>query len=644
MAASGLAVTAPALVTASTGSPAAAGAAQAATIAPVKARTADSLADAYGICVHMAYGDTPYANAGKVTSLLKNLGVRHVRDDMFMNNPFEYDGIRTVAASGIKFNMIMGKPTSPDSPAKFVATLARELPGAVESLEGTNEWDLTGRGNWVNEVRSWQQQLWNAAKANPATKNLPVLAPSMAFPSNQPKVGSFSTTADFANGHLYPGGRTPSLNLATNLPMLSSYVGNRPVITTEDGYHNATGSRVTNANGHPAVPEAVAADYLPRMLLEHFQRGAKRVYSYELLDEFVDDGKTNQEANFGIVRRDYTPKPAYTAMKNLLGLVSDPGASFTPGSLAYQVNGAGSDLRQVLVQKRDGRFVLLLWRDVSLYDTSSFSRINAGSDAVTVALAGPADVKVFDPGKQSGAISSRSGATSVPLNLDGGVTALEIDPSTVDPGTTTPVGSTPVTNPDANPAPAESPYPMPVGLQATTGRSSMALKWRPGPGSTALHGFLITRVQDSKQVIVPAGTRSYTWWGLYTGKKYSFAVQAFRIGSISDPAFTPVMVPGSRPSTTTSLQVTSLSAARTTKAGRQRARRGVQVRWARVDGRGSRVTRYQVIVGGRRVSVPATRTAVTVRNLRHKRVRVGLRARNAMGWSATRWSRPVRTR
>ena len=71
-------------------------------------------------------------------------------------------------------------------------------------------------------------------------------------------------------------------------------------------------------------------------MLEHFLRGEKRTYTYELIDEFDDPGKTNAEANFGLLRRDWTPKPAFAAMKNLLGLLSDPGPAFTPAGAPDQ--------------------------------------------------------------------------------------------------------------------------------------------------------------------------------------------------------------------------------------------------------------------------------------------------------------------
>ena len=62
--------------------------------------SADSLVDSYGVGIHLAFLDTPYADATAVAVKLSDLGVRHVRDDLFMNNPRQYAGIKTVADRG----------------------------------------------------------------------------------------------------------------------------------------------------------------------------------------------------------------------------------------------------------------------------------------------------------------------------------------------------------------------------------------------------------------------------------------------------------------------------------------------------------------------------------------------------------------
>ena len=190
-----------------------------------------------------------------------------------------------------------------------------------------------------------------------------MLSPALAFKWNYVAGSATSrSTPTIANGHMYPGGYKPSNEVSQiTTAIRGSVPATKPLITTEAGYHNA----LNTTNGHLPVPEDVAGVYTPRVLLEHYLRGDKRVYTYELLDEFDDPALTNPEAHFGLLHRDFTPKPAYTAMKNLLGLLSDPGPAFTPQALPIKVTGFPSDGKYVVTQKRNGQYVVLLWRDVS---------------------------------------------------------------------------------------------------------------------------------------------------------------------------------------------------------------------------------------------------------------------------------------
>ena len=106
----------------------------------------------------------------------------------------------------------MGRPDKPGTPADYVDTVADLPQGAVESVEGVNEWDLFGatRPGWATEAATWQQELYEETKANPATSHLPVLSPSMAFKWNYAALPDLSAWSDKANAHMYPGGWKPS--------------------------------------------------------------------------------------------------------------------------------------------------------------------------------------------------------------------------------------------------------------------------------------------------------------------------------------------------------------------------------------------------------------------------------------------------
>jgi len=401
-------------------------AAPARAIAPVVAMPSDRIVDSYGVGIHLNFLDTPYVDYDAVARALADLGVRHVRDDLFLDAPRQYDAIRTVARdAGVRFDLIMGRPDRPGTPEDFVRTVADRLPArAVESLEGINEWDHFGNGtDWVTALTTWQQRLYAAAKAEPATEDLPVLAPALAFRRNYSQTGDLTPYADEANAHIYPGGFPPSNQISQVTQSVLQTVRSKPLVTTEAGYHNA----MNTTNGHLPVPEDVAGVYLPRLLLEHVLRGEKRVYSYELIDEFDDPGLVDPEAHFGLLRRDWSPKPAYTAMQNLLGLLADPGPSFSPGSLGLTADGLPDDARYLLTEQRDGRFVLLLWRDVSVWDPVNQQPRDVTPADVTLRLDNAHRLRAYRPTDGAEPVDDVTG-TTLPLRLDGQVTAVTIDP------------------------------------------------------------------------------------------------------------------------------------------------------------------------------------------------------------------------
>ncbi len=294
----------------------------------VPARTSESLVDGYGIGIHAAYWNSPYGDTARVASALADLGVEHVRDDLWNNTPESYVAINQIAHDAdVKFDLIMGNPSRGQAPVQYVNTVKTKLLGSVEAIEGPNEWDNFGPSNWVNQLRTFQADLYAAAKADPATAHLPVLAPALAFRDNYAALGTQTGVADVGNSHLYPGGRNPSVDIDAAQEASESRTGTSGTVVTEAGYQNA----LNTTSGHHPVPEDVAGIYLPRMLAEHALAGTERLYTYELIDGAVDPSLTDIEAHFGLLRHDWTPKPAYNAMKNLLAVLDDSDAPFTPG-------------------------------------------------------------------------------------------------------------------------------------------------------------------------------------------------------------------------------------------------------------------------------------------------------------------------
>jgi hypothetical protein len=153
---------------------------------------------------------------------------------------------------------------------------------------------------------------------------------------------------------------------------------------------------LTWTGGHPPITEQGAARYLPRLFLEFFDAGIRRSYLAELIDEGNDI--TDREDNFGLLRNNGAPKPAYLAIQNLISILKDPGAAFTPGQLSYTLSGDQTNLKHLLLQKRNGTFYLALWRAVPDYDLTTKLDIPAVGKNITVTFTAPrTQVRLFSP-------------------------------------------------------------------------------------------------------------------------------------------------------------------------------------------------------------------------------------------------------
>ena len=345
------------------------------------AKTANSFVESIGVNTHTYYSDTAYSQFGLVKQRLEELGVHHIREYLEPNRPDQYKALNELAEVGIKSDLILGDPTDGIPGLNtLTSTLKANLRNAVDAVEGSNEFDLSGNQNWASSLTEYQQDLYNAIKSDPSLSSLPVIGPSMGHSGDQSQIGNISGMLDYGNIHSYPGGYPPESNLTAQLGLGAQMSGSKPLMATETGYHNALNS----TSGHLPTSEEATATYLPRLFLEYFRRGVARTYSYELVDERANPGLDESEAHFGLLRNDFSEKPAFVALRNTIHILEDPGTSFTPGSLNYSLEGNQTNLHQVLLQKRDGSFYLAFWRADSVWDPVNRVALKTSSEPVTI--------------------------------------------------------------------------------------------------------------------------------------------------------------------------------------------------------------------------------------------------------------------
>jgi len=380
--------------------------------------------DSIGVNVHMSYTNTPYARAKPVLDALGNIGIRNVRDGLVARSTRQHTALRSFATNGIGVNLVMGDPRHREgSLEQLMGVLSRDLRGAVTSVEGPNEYDTSGDPTWVGHLRSYQQALYERMKSDRSRAAIPVLGPAPTI-GWAPAVGDLSPWMDAGSFHYYPEGQDPLNSFGQVLASARSMSGAKPLIATETGYHDALNSSTQVATS----PRAIAS-YVPRVFLDYFKQGIRRTYLYELIDEWPNANHDYSEAAYGLLRNDLTPKPAATALKNLIGLLqSGTGARSTPGTVSYNLSGDTVGLEHLLLQRPDGRFVLMLWQNATSYDARSGQDLAIRPLGVGVAFSSAVeDVAVTLPSRSSGPVARLASARTLSLGVSDDVMAVQFD-------------------------------------------------------------------------------------------------------------------------------------------------------------------------------------------------------------------------
>ena len=411
----------------------------------VAAVWSDKFVGSVGIATHFNYWDLlPYGNNVNATiSAIKNAGFRFIRDglsvdtDQGSNNRY-WGVMKQLTSQGIRLVLVtqpayLGNNqwvTAPYANQSNVDTAINRVGAAgILAFEGPNEVD-NNNGSWGGipaygaNTRAYMAAMYTRVKQIAPSVSVIGLTTTSAYGSSF--IGDISGSMDAGTLHPYPDGVIPTSSLVStenNSSVLNA--AHKPWWVTETGYYTAVNA--TQGVYQPGISEAAQGKYVPRLYLDYFNSGIVHTSVYEIIDEHVD--QANAEANYGLMRNDGSPKPAYTAMKNMLTLLADPGSTFTPTStLSYTLAGTTPTIRQSLFQKRDGRFYLVLWNDVLVYNTSGKSDISNATVPVTVQFAvQPRSISRYQP-LTSAAGTSVTPSTSVGVAVADNPIILEITP------------------------------------------------------------------------------------------------------------------------------------------------------------------------------------------------------------------------
>ncbi len=398
----------------------------------------------------------------KTVAMVKYAGFRWVRGGI---EGLTADGPTTVQTyldlhrqTGVRFSWGL---VSGGTDLKKLVESARRLAAAdaLLAFEGNNEpnnWGVTYQGeagggrapSWL-AVAKLQRDLYSAVKNDPVLKKYPVWSISeggaqadnvgLQFLTIPPGAGTSlpdgTRYADYANVHNYiyhpnsprvEDNKTWNAADPTSACRIDGLYGNYGLTWAKHfrGYSETellSLPRVTTETGctiDGPVTEEIQALNLVSMYLDQFKRGWSHTAVYLLRDRADEGG--NQ--TFGLFKSDYTPRKAARYLHNMTTILADRGRIEKPGQLNYAIAEQPATMHEMLLQKSDGTFELVVWGE----------RVK-GADRVTVQLGGTQrEVKVYDPTIGAAPIKTHRNINSLALTMSDHPFMIEIPGSADD--------------------------------------------------------------------------------------------------------------------------------------------------------------------------------------------------------------------
>lgn len=387
-------------------------------------------------------------NLAKTIECTKYLGIRWFRAGN-ESGPVIADLLELHKQTGARLSWGLASGGT-DLPALITTGKQLAAAGALLAFEGSNEpnnWGVTYKGETGGRDKTWmpvanlQRDLYAAVHGDTLLKKYPVWGISeggaevdnvglqfLTVPKGT-AVREGTKYADFANVHNYiyhpnsPGvedNKTWNASDPTSACKVDGLYGEYGLTWGRhySGYSEKellTLPRVTTETGcniDGAVTEEIHALNLMSLYLDQFKRGWSNTAVYLLRDR-VDEGGNQQ---FGFYKPDYTPRKAALYLHNLTSTLADSGTLKKTGSLKYSIANQPGTVHEMLLQKSDGSFELVVW-----------SELVKGSQELTVDFgAAKPLMSLYDPTIGTSAIVTMKKASSVRWKLSDHPIVIEI--------------------------------------------------------------------------------------------------------------------------------------------------------------------------------------------------------------------------
>lgn len=426
--------------------------------ADIAARRAYEFVDSVGLCSHFGWRVAPYETTfDQMQSAIEELGIRYVRQ-----RPRAPLGMKRLtelgSGAGVRWQAVVDMTDEANFKAReLVASAApdtiriaeRGMGDALIGFEGPNEYDNTqvnaGNADWAQDLRTFMSALYGAAKSDPATSALPVIAPSLAknTPEMFGQLGNLTSVSDRGNLHAYSGERPLGVPLDDFIALANMTNPGQPIVISEYGWHTAS----AKWQAHP-LTDQVRAKYLARAMAAIFTRPIiERAFIYQLVDPGDNPELDSPAMHFGLINNDLMRTPSFYAVRNMMHLLCDSDSGFTPRPLPGSLGGDMQNVRSFLAQKSSGVWYLALWQEAPSYEPPKprnklqARALGVPPKTVTLAFSAPVgSVRTYLPtaldGDADGGKKPKStydAPTSVALSVPDEVMLVEITPPGVSP-------------------------------------------------------------------------------------------------------------------------------------------------------------------------------------------------------------------
>ena len=431
---------------------------------------ADTPMSAYSICnniginarfgLNAASGQAYRDNLTTLGIALGDLGVRHIRSAVGAG--FESDMLTALQGNGrhillcaVTTQTVNGELDS--SQAGVAAALNRlqaiRNAGRLRYIEGPNEWNGNGPANWAPDLADYQRQLYAAARQglNPQVigsyANYTVVQASVNTGSSGHDPEDYRdelaaiccTKADWGSGHIYGGSASSfETRFESNLERLEVIPPADPYVLTETGLSTTSSVGLT-------TNEEVKAKYLARFFMDVAQRHPltiRTAYYFELYEAATNSGAAT---TMGLIEKDtLVRKRSFYAFRNMLWLLGSANTTSLP-SITISLSGSTvGQIERQLVRRSDGVYLLFLWQDKALWNTSTDQPYADADGTVDVDInLGNRPVRIYRPAGEgwntTGNLSqfdaprdernTNSGGVLANVPINGGMTVLEFKSS-----------------------------------------------------------------------------------------------------------------------------------------------------------------------------------------------------------------------